>query len=220
MKKEIIYPIFLSCCQFAKDPYWKNVFEDLSYGKCPYGTYISKDFFCCSYKDKQFSYKIDKKDSFKIFTDIYNLLSKKMGILSNIELIKKRENFHKKEELIKESRNEWSKIKKKNIKDVLIERYVVDMKNKHSLTTKQAKYLLSFINTSSVFKLIKTSDIKYYDNKIHSIKGIEFSDKNIILNSEIFNIVTSIDKYEAENKKKKLSDNWPKYINELKKSKR
>ena len=61
IKREIIYPIFLECCQFTDDKFWENVFEDLAYGKTPYGTYISKDFLCCSYKKKEFSYKIEKK---------------------------------------------------------------------------------------------------------------------------------------------------------------
>ena len=61
IKREIVYPIFLECCQFTDDKFWENVFEDLAYGKTPYGTYISKDFLCCSYKKKEFSYKIEKK---------------------------------------------------------------------------------------------------------------------------------------------------------------
>ena len=74
MKKEIIYPVFLECCQFTIDSFWENIFEDLAYGKTPYGTYINKDFLCCSYKDKEFSYKIERKDSEKLYKDIYNLL--------------------------------------------------------------------------------------------------------------------------------------------------
>ena len=62
IKKEIIYPIFLECCQYTTDIFWENVFEDLSYGKTPYGTYITKDFLCCNYKEKEFSYKIEKNN--------------------------------------------------------------------------------------------------------------------------------------------------------------
>jgi hypothetical protein len=62
VKREIVYPVFLECCQYADDIFWENVFEDLAYGKPPYGTYISKGFLCCSFKNKEFSYKIERKD--------------------------------------------------------------------------------------------------------------------------------------------------------------
>jgi hypothetical protein len=61
VKKEIIYPIFLECCQYADDTFWENIFEDLAYGKSPYGTYISKDFLCCGYKKKSLVTKLRKK---------------------------------------------------------------------------------------------------------------------------------------------------------------
>jgi hypothetical protein len=47
-KREIAYPVFLEACQYTEDAYWENIFEELAYGKAPYGTYISKDFLCCS----------------------------------------------------------------------------------------------------------------------------------------------------------------------------
>ena len=57
---ELIYPIFLEVCKYAdEDIFWKYVFEDLAYGRSPYGTYITKNFMCCNYKGKEFSYKIE-----------------------------------------------------------------------------------------------------------------------------------------------------------------
>ena len=44
IKKEIVYPVFLECCEFSVDSFWENIFEDLAYGKTPYGTYINKNF--------------------------------------------------------------------------------------------------------------------------------------------------------------------------------
>ena len=90
IKREIIYPIFLECCQFTDDKFWENVFEDLAYGKTPYGTYISKDFLCCSYKKKEFSYKIEKKLPKDVYNDVYDLLTNKLGLLSPLEKSKKR----------------------------------------------------------------------------------------------------------------------------------
>ena len=42
MKKEIIYPMFLRIASSMEDTFWKYIYEDLSYGKCPYGIYLQQ----------------------------------------------------------------------------------------------------------------------------------------------------------------------------------
>ena len=216
-KKEIIYPIFLECCQYTDDIFWENIFEDLAYGKTPYGTYISKDFLCCNYKDKEFSYKIEKKKSTQLYSDIYLLLSKKLGLLSPRDRIKKKIDFYNIEEEIKESRKSWTSIRKKNIKDLLIENYVIDMKNKYSLSIRQSKYLLSIIFIAMIFKVITVKDIKYENGKIEHIEGIEIKKKKITLLRDVYNIESSINRCIIIDSNL-MSDNWDKYITSLKKN--
>ena len=217
IKKEIVYPIFLECCQYTTDIFWENVFEDLSYGKTPYGTYITKDFLCCNYKDKEFSYKIEKnKDTEQLYNDIFNLLSKKLGLLSQRDKIKKKIDFYNIEEEIKEGRKNWSSIRKKNIKDLLIEKYVIDMKNKYSLSIKQAKYLLSIIFIAMVFKVITVKDIHYENGKISHIEGIEFKKKQVIVLRDIYNIETNLNSCILI-EPNLMSYNWEKYLTALKK---
>lgn len=211
VKKEIIYPLFLECCQFTEDIFWENIFEDLAYGITPYGTYINKGFLCCNYKDKEFSYKIEKKDSEILYNDIYNLLAKKMGLLSQQDKLKKKVDFGLMEDEIKEYRKSWSNIRKKNIKDLLIENYVIDMKNKYSLTIKQARDLLSQIFIAMVFKTINIKNINYEDGKIISIDGIKFAKKKVIFEKSIYgNDLYSTPFIVID--KNLMSDNWEKYI--------
>lgn len=217
IKKEIIYPIFLECCQYADDTFWENIFEDLAYGKAPYGTYISKDFMCCSYKKKEFSYKIEKKDVEIMYQEVYNLLTKKLGLLSQRERAKKRKAFVDLEESIKESRKNWSDIRKKNMKELLIELYVTRMKIKHLLTIKQARYLMSIIMIALVFKVITADDIDYRDGRIHEINGIDFTKNQIFIERDMYNIEVSF----APNivlDKKIMSDEWEKYLKNLRKT--
>jgi hypothetical protein len=216
ISKDIIYPVFLECFEFSHDIFWDNIFEDLAYGKTLYGTYISKDFLCCSYKNKEFSYKIERKDPKILYTDIYKLLTDRLGILSHKEKINKRVEFHKTENRIKEFRQDWSNIKKKNIKDLLVERYVIDIKNKYLLSISQTKYLLSVINIAIVFKVITPKDIEYSDGKIQNIDGIEFSKKKIIIKRDIYNIDINFSP-EIFTDKKLMSDNWAKYLSVLRK---
>ena len=67
IRKEIVYPIFLECVESIEDTFWKNTFEDLAYGKSPHGTYISNDFLICKSKDKEFNYKIERKNILIMF---------------------------------------------------------------------------------------------------------------------------------------------------------
>jgi hypothetical protein len=216
-KKEIIYPIFLECCQYTNDIFWENIFEELAYGKTPYGTYISKDFLCCNYKDKEFSYKIEKKKSIQLYNDIYSLLSKKLGLLSPRDKMKKKIDFYNIEEEIKESRKNWTSIRKKNIKDLLIENYVIDMKNKYSLTVKQSKYLLSVIFIAMIFKVITVKDIKYENGKIDNIEGIDIEKKKINLRRDIYNVDSTTNRCIIIDSNL-MSDNWNKYITSIKKN--
>ena len=90
------------------------------------------------------------------------------------------------------------------------------MKNKYSLSIKQAKYLLSIIFIAIVFKVITPKDIEYSDNKIQNIDGIEFSTKNIIIKRNIYNIEIEFSQ-ETILDKKLMSDNWEKYLSALRK---
>jgi hypothetical protein len=216
IKKEIIYPIFLECCHHTDDTFWENIFEDLAYGKSPYGTYISKNFLCCSYKKKEFSYKIEKKDAKIMYTEVYNLLTNRLGLLSQREKVQKRKAFTDVEDTIKDSRKKWSDIRKKNMKELLIELYVTRMKNKHSLSIKQAQYLLSVVLIAMVFKVISSEDINYNNGRIDSIEGIDFAKKQVLIKRDLYNIEVNFAPHIVIDKKL-MSDDWGKYLESLRK---
>jgi hypothetical protein len=217
IKKEIIYPIFLECCQYADDIFWENIFEDLSYGKAPYGSYISKGFLCCSYKNKEFSYKIERKEPKILYDDIYKLLTEKIGILSHKEKAKKKLDFHELEKNIKESRQDWASIRRKNVKDVMFEKYVIEMKYKYSLSSRQCRYLLSVIMLSLMFKTLSSRDIEYRDNKIHKIEGIDFTKGKIILQKSfcLNEGEKCLDVVEVCENDNRMFDNWDKFLKNL-----
>ena len=216
LRKEIVYPIFLECCQYTEDTFWESIFTDLAYGKPPYGTYISKGFLCCTHKKKDFSYKIEKKDAKKIYQEVYNILNKKLGILSHKDKVSKRKLFNEMEKSLKSELDSWNNIKKKNTRELMIELYVTRMKEKHSLTIKQSRYLLSILFTALIFKVIKSSDIVYENGKVQSISGIDFLNKKIIIEKDLYDLEISFSE-EIVNNKKLMSENWNKFIKELEK---
>lgn len=216
-KKDIVYPIFIECLQFTEDIFWENIFEDLAYGKTPYGTYLSKDFLCCKYKKKDFSYKIERKEPKILYEEVYDLLANKLGLLSSEEKIKKKRLFNELETNLKNSGKNWVDIKKKNIKETLIEVYVTKMKNKYSLSIAQARYLLSIIFIAIVFKVITNKDIEYENGVIHNIKGIDFIKKQIIVEKDLYKLETSFAP-DIVLDKNLMADSWEKYLKDLRKT--
>lgn len=219
LKREIVYPFFLECLPHCTDIFWENTFEDLAYGRPPYGTYISKDFLCCSFRDKEFSYKIERKKTALLYQEVYNLFTHKVGILSQKEKTRKKLDFQEIEKNIVESMSEWSSIRKKNIKDVLIEKYVIDMKNIHNLSVKQCKYLLSVIMLCIIFKTINSKDIVYKDDHIVSIEGISFENNDVVLSRPLCSEVIVIPDVSPVVTEKLMSENWERFLKKLKTSK-
>lgn len=216
-KKEIVYPVFLECLHYVENIFWENIFEDLAYSKPPYGTYFSKNFFCCNQKNKEFVYKIEKKSAEKIYKEVYDILKSKFGLLSEKDKISKKKKFIQFEDNLKKSRIKWADIRKKNLKDALIEVYVLKMKKKYQLTFAQAKYLLSVIFIAMIFKIITSKDIIYNDGRIEDIKGITFSKKKFIIKHEIHSLTKT--NFNIDNQKLSMVENWDKYVKELHKKK-
>ncbi len=218
IKREIIYPIFLECCQYTIDKFWLSIFEDLAYSMAPYGTYISKDFLCCRYKKKEFTYKIEKKDPKVCHDEVYLLLTKKLGLESHSEKLRSKKIFNELDSSLTSSIKTWNDIKKKNMKKILIELYVTRIRSEYSLTITQARYLLSIILLGIAFKVISSSDIKYSNGQIDEIIGISFLKNQIIFEKELYNMDTNSSPHIIIDKKL-FSDHWEKYLKDLGKKK-
>lgn len=206
IKREILYPFFLECCSFVTDNYWRNLFEELSYGKCPYGTYISKNFFNCNFKGKDFSYKLDKKDPKTIYEDVYNLLHNRLGLISENERLNK---LKSSSESGDDKDIKWNMIKRKNKKEIIIDNYIINSKKKHNLSYEQTSFLKSIILSGLIFKTILTRDINFKDGVISSINGIDFQEGKILINDRIKNYDYIKEKNSDKKKtKRRLSDLW------------
>lgn len=216
IKRELIYPFFLECIQYSSDEFWEQIFEDLAYGKSPYGTYIYKDFISCKSKKKEFSYKIEKKDPQILYNEIYSLLTKKLGLLSNREKLKNQKIFDESEDLMKENRKSWNTIRKKNVKKLLIELFISRMKTEYNIPNQKIKKLLAFIYIGMMFKIITAEDIIYFDGQIQRIEGIDFSKNSVIYTKELKFDNVGVSKFIIE--RNLLSDAWDKHLEKLTKS--
>ena len=176
IKRDIVYPIFLKTVPFTEDSFWKDTFENLSYSICPSGSFISKGFLCSNIKGKEFVYKFIDKEPQKIYEDVYKLLKEKMSIMSKNERSILLKEFEEVEQNIKKIRTcSWNEIKKKGIRDILFQNYLIEMKNKFELKSSQIKKLYVLINLCLTLKSISNSDIDYVDGEIKTVNGITFS---------------------------------------------
>lgn len=229
-KKQLKYPIFLECTQYIIDePFWVSIFENLAYGKAPSGTYLSKGgFFCGVHKGNGFSLCLETYENRieDLTKDVLTLLTQKVGVQSAQDNIRSLEAMDSAEQNIQSSRTSWLDIKKKSVKDVMIDVYVLEQAKKYNLSISDAKNLNSLLNIAMVFKTILPKDITFQNGKITAIQGISFDEKN---HSFIFahNLIPG-----GEGKKtdlatvfngdittspepKMLSDAWKKYISNL-----
>jgi hypothetical protein len=214
IKKHILYPFFLVTSANQKSEFWKNVYENLAYGISVENCYIQNNALCYSNEKITLSVKLDQSDP-SLEDNIYNMLIDN-NLLSDSEknMIKIDSFIHKYME--NQHDNKWFNIKKKNIKDIILEKYVITQKKTNNLSNKQTKQLLTFLIVALLFKSITHTEITFSNNTISNIDGIEFSNQNIIIHKNLFENVGNLiicDDTGSE----WMSTFWTKYLDNIKK---
>jgi hypothetical protein len=214
-KMKIQYPIFLQCIEFATDSFWRSIFEDLAYGVKPAGVSLDGIGIHIFVDKLHFNFKFSETSPKELFDQITNLFYKKLNISPKSDKVRQQYNFYR---LLQNTKyTDWSSIRKKNIKIILIKNYVIEKKEKYNLTVKQMKKLLSLITIGFNFKLITVDDIDYdpINNRIQSINGIVISDKQITLNKS-FKIEPLLPQsLSTSNNTIVMKSLWEKYVSSL-----
>lgn len=225
-KKELLYPIFEECSNLITDEYWKSFYEDLSFGKTPKCLYISNDTICTTNKKKSFTYSFVNKEANVIVKELHTLILENTNLCSNKDLKKKKLDIEITRKKIEKTNKitKFSMIKSKNIKDLLITNFVIDMKHKYNLSWAQSQLLLSIISTAFICKNLTSQDVVYENNKIKSIKGLKFYSNKEGGNFKLLNdsnlkdentVKDSLYLYKIWNKKSHCQDKFNKDINSI-----
>lgn len=188
LRRDVIYPIFLKCIDYIEnDTFWRETFEELSYGNCYQGSYINKGFICSNVKGKEFIYKFIDKEPEKIYQDVTKLFKEKLNIMSRNDRKILIDEFEEVEKNLKAIKNtEWSEIKKKSLKDILFQNFLIKVKKTFELSDYQLKKIYNSINLGLMLKSIKNSDIIYEEGEIKEIKGIQFSKGKYRIDIDIY----------------------------------
>jgi hypothetical protein len=206
IRRDVIYPIFLKCIEFTQnDTFWRETFEELSYGNCYQGSYINKGFICSNVKGKEFTYKFIDKEPEKIYNDITKLFKEKLNIMSKNDRIVLINEFEEVEKNLKNIKNsDWNDIKKKSLKDILFQNFLIKSKKEYELSDYQLKKIYNSINLGLMLKSIKNTDIIYDKGEIKEIKGISFSKRKYRIDIDIYSGLDEEVSKVFEKKEKKL----------------
>lgn len=204
MKKEILHPCLMKCAILSQDMIWKNVFENLAYGKCPSGLYMNKNYIQCAIKGKELTYKIDSR---KPVQDLWTEMTKILQpFVSNDNQLS-----------TGQGHTAWNQVKRKVIRDTLLERYVLDRSKSFNLSIFVAKRLLSVLIIGLMFKTISSKNIEYRDGYIYHIDGFCYEPKRVLITKNIYHSKirddTTIDIFPSN---RYLSESWNSYLHELK----
>lgn len=178
--KEIVYPFFLKCTEYTTDNYWSNIFENLSYGICPYNTYIYNNYLCCNHKVHKFKYYFLDREAKELYTDIHKLLT-------NIGMISNKDKLHMYNTINSSKYENWCDIKKKSIKQTLIEKFVIQKKKEYYLDYSTTYSLLNKIILGILLKTINYNHIVYDNYNILDITCIEFCKHDFKFLHDIYN---------------------------------
>ncbi len=178
-KHVLLYPLFLRCCLYIVDPFWKYIFEDLAYNKTPYGIVVNEDGLHSIIKHKEFSVLFEGKSDQEIAFEVCKGLSEKLSILSQKDHIFRRNAYENAYDKVMKSITSWNDIKKKRIKDLLIEQYVLKMKADFKLSMPLTRILYSIVFIGLQFKTITAKHIIYIEGRITKISGIRFTSHQI-----------------------------------------
>jgi hypothetical protein len=165
-------------------------------------------------KNKEFTYKLELEKSVEeIYNDTYNLLKYRVGILSEKEKLIQREKVLRNRLSLK--KDEWQNVKKKMIRDTLLENFVLNKSNQFFLSMTVSKKVLSLVIIGLMFKTLNSKDIIYSDGFIQDISGFVFQPKRVLVTK---NIYMNKNQKSVEDESfiiKQMSTYWPIYLNEI-----
>lgn len=178
--KNLKYPVFMECSELCNDEEWKQLYNDLAYGKYNQNIYISNTCIKLVTKNKNdTSYDFSNKKAEDIVVDLHEFILKYTNFCSAKDLKKKKHDIAEIQKTHYQYKN-WKDIKIKHIKAQYIDKFVLEMKKKYKLSSAATLDLSSLINTGLLFQSIVSNDIEFKDGEIKNINGIVYKNGKFI----------------------------------------
>ena len=173
--KDIVYPIFLKCSDVVEDTFWVNIFENMAYGICPSGVHIKNKHVYINIKQKSpHVISLNQDDDMTFFSTLISNMKSLLYMGSEKDDMVNKEIFYRTQDKLIECTNDWSKIRKRSVRNILLENYVSELKTKFKLGIKNTRVILSIIKMYITFNRINSSHIIVKNNKIVDITNCYF----------------------------------------------
>jgi hypothetical protein len=170
----IIHPLFIQCCHYVHhDEFWKEVFENMAYNKCPFGVFIHNNTMCCTVKGKEFSYALRSHNIEQTTNDIIDLLRSKTLILSQYDHVQQRLKLQKAFDTYFDGLTSWNDIKKQSMRVNLLQRYVLHQSAHYKYSMAFTRRFFSLLFVGLQFRMIVSRHIHYSHGRIRHIDGLE-----------------------------------------------
>lgn len=170
----ILYESIEKIALRSKRPFWKAVFHSLARGRSPSGCYVSNSYLTCGLRGKEFVYKFEdcEKSSEVIEREIISILQTRLNLLSSSDRLKKVEKFHELKEKIKHDiiTSSWSDIRRKNVKNLFLEIFVISLHERGDIEECSMKKVLAILTIAIIFKHVTNDDIVFEEGRIREIK--------------------------------------------------
>lgn len=183
----ILYPIFLKCCKYLTDSYWVYLFEDMAYGKCPFGILIQDQCIYSILKNREFRYPFDQnKDPEEMTKELCHIFTNRLQLLSVQDHFRFRNECQDYVKNYMNNISSWNDIRKKNLKDILLEQYALTQRIKYNYSWSFTRTLFAIIFIGIQFKTLASRSIHYRNRSIQSIDGIVCLPNKISCSNNIF----------------------------------
>jgi hypothetical protein len=178
--------------RYNVDESWKPILERISVRDAPYGTFFQKDHLCY----KKYTILIEPrpdivKELIAFFTEHINLPA-----------------------LHTVTYESWRDIKKKYIRNHLIENFVKENRETYNLSSFQSQKLLTVIQMALLFRKLTFDDIEIEDGKIVTIRYLTFEEKDFNFEGG-FIPENSKDSKAVKQAKISFAKLWTNYIKEI-----
>jgi len=166
---------FFEISEFCDDKYWENVFLDMSKNKLPKGVTMNNEKGTVTIKKYVVVYKQDQPLG-KFYNNITSLLRNHLKMYSPFDLV------------VGDSKTPsppktWKDIKPRKNKDDYITNYIVNLKNKYSLSEKEFERIYCTIFLGFQMKKITQKDIIFEEGKVKNIKNLKINKEGKIVMS-------------------------------------
>ena len=210
--RKVSFPIFNECAQYTLDPYWQHIFEECAKGKFPRGCSIDSEGVFMYFKNKNgntTSFRV-KGDPEVLFMELKQQFLDSLGLKSKNDHLVIQEEFNSMCKDLQESyKCTWDKIKGKKMKDPIVRKYIIKLKEEYELDKAETTQLAQILKLGFLFNWIGNNQIEYEDQQIINIKSLHFDEE-----TRLFDLDEPPVKMKREYKPKliKLSSLWLKHL--------